>query len=61
MFEFQSGAWSLVTQVSGLLYELGQYEGDVTASLTLEKVEYEVGGETRKFTKPVLEIGGAAE
>lgn len=58
IFEFQSCAWSLITEVSGLLYELQQYDGPVAASPTLEPVEFESGGKAIRFTKPVVDLRG---
>ncbi|MGN6413964.1 recombination directionality factor [Flexivirga sp.] len=55
-FEFRTAAWSFATQVSSLREELQQYDGPVAASLTLEPVDFESGGKTIRFTKPVVKI-----
>lgn len=60
-FEFQSGAWSLVTEVGPLLYDLSAYDGSVLATLGLEVVEYETQGQKKRFTKPVVTVLGAAD
>lgn len=66
IFEFTSGAWSLVTEVGNILYELQGIAEDhevteARAKLILEPVEYESQGQTRRFTKPVIKILGPAE
>lgn len=51
LFRFESGAWSLATEIAGPIGDVGDRE-DVLANLSLEEVE----SRTRTFTKPVLEV-----
>lgn len=62
IFEFQSGAWSLVQQVGYIYSDINKNGGGaVTATLHLEPVEFESGGQKRKFTKPVVTVTGEYE
>lgn len=63
IFEFQTGAWSLATQVGYVLNDIedNDTEGNgVVATLALEQVEFESEGQKRKFTKPVITVTGPA-
>ena len=59
VFDFESGAWSLLSQVGYILGDMNRYETDaVLATLGLEFVDL---GPDKKFTKPVITVTGAYE
>lgn len=60
IFEFQTGAWSLTSQVGILMGDLNKYEGAVKATIALEAAEFEKDGKPVKFTKPVITVTGEA-
>ncbi|MFG3715821.1 hypothetical protein [Micromonospora sp. NPDC047730] len=61
-FKFNSGSWSLVRDIVTAEKALSEIDGPAFAWLGLEVVEYEqkATGAKRKFTKPVVDIIGAA-
>lgn len=65
VFEFQTGAWSLASQIGYIYSDIEDADTDgegVTATLALEAVEFtSQDGKPRKFTKPVIKITGAIE
>ena len=61
IFEFQTGAWSLVSQVGYVLADIDKYDGPVKATLALQAAEFEKDGKPVKFTKPVITVTGAYE
>lgn len=60
-FEYQTGAWSLVSQVGYILGDIedNDEEGEgVLATLGLEAAEFEKDGKPVKFTRPVITVTG---
>jgi len=67
IFKFQTGSWSMVSDLAynGTEDELSDYEGPIKATLKLEEVSFVAKngarkGQTVQYTKPVLTIKGAA-
>lgn len=54
LFKFESGAWSLATNIARPLRDIGE-DTDVKCNLSLERVEMRNGN---TFTKPVLTVTG---
>lgn len=61
LFKFQSSSWSLATAIGRVIRDFRDADYSAKATLALEQVEYESGGSTRRFTKPVLTIVGRHE
>lgn len=61
LFRFQSGSWSLATAIYKALGDFAKHDYEAKATLHLEVVEYESGGSTKRFTKPVVTITGPNE
>ncbi|BCJ41692.1 hypothetical protein GCM10010168_53100 [Actinoplanes ianthinogenes] len=59
-FKFVSGSWSLVKDIVSVEKKLATINGPAYAWLGLEVVEFDAGGQRRKFTKPVIDILGPA-
>ncbi|MDG4792719.1 hypothetical protein [Micromonospora sp. WMMD1082] len=61
-FKFNSGSWSLVRDIVTTEKALGEIDGPAYAWLSLEVVSYEDKkiGKTKSFTKPVVDVIGAA-
>lgn len=57
IFKFETGAWSLVTQIAKSIGKLRDIDGDASATLALEQVVMKDG---KTFTKPVLTVTGEA-
>jgi hypothetical protein len=60
-FRFSSGSWSLVKDIGAVEAALEKVEGTAVATLTLTPVEFESGGQQRRFVKPVIDIIGSVE
>lgn len=60
VFEFQTGAWSLASQVGVLLGDIQKYDGPVKATIGLEPAEFEKDGKPVKFTRPFIKVTGEA-
>lgn len=71
LFKFQSGSWSLVSDLAyndteAQIEEIAETGAKVAATLTLEEVSFVAkngprAGQTVSYTKPVVTIKGAAE
>lgn len=61
-FKFNSGSWSLVRDIATAEAALEKIDGPAYAWLGLEVVSFEVKatGQKRQFTKPVIDVIGAA-
>ncbi|WP_432118498.1 hypothetical protein [Streptomyces sp. bgisy032] len=54
--KYTATAWSFAEDLPYTMRALSRIEGDALCVLRLEHVEYEVKGEKREFTKPVLDV-----
>ncbi|MCI3271040.1 recombination directionality factor [Streptomyces cylindrosporus] len=54
--KYTATAWSFAEDLPYTMRALQRIDGEALCILRLEFVEYEVGGETRSFTKPVLDV-----
>lgn len=61
LFEYVTQSWSLASTIGGELGALYKIDGPALATLALEEGEAEIDGRKRKFYKPVLTVGEAAE
>lgn len=61
LFKFQTGSWSMATAIHKAIGDFAKHGHEARGTLALEVVEYESGGSTRRFTKPVLTITGPNE
>lgn len=59
-FKFNSGSWSLVRDIITTEAALTKIGGPAVAWLGLEVVNFESKGQKRQFTKPVIDVIGAA-
>ena len=61
-FKFFSGAWTAIENFSEAELAIAEIDGPALAKLRLEKVEWEdkKTGQTRSFTRPHIEVLGAA-